>query len=195
MSSKLIIFSVFIFLIQCVSSANVVVDIDPDELQRIAEILVENYLLHNLSPTTTPMRNKFLMHVKKISGSFSQLCGITLSLVGANLITSWIQSSTPIINTQETAHKCQANYSSFNPSKICDKEFGCDRNICWRSCDDVHDGNKTLINTHSWCYTTPTHSSHTYQQCIYPHDCSPCWECLGGCHSKRKYWSVQINSK
>lgn len=168
---------VIILFTKMFTSAHLVIDIEPEEMQRIAEVLVENYISHNLTPRTTSTRNIVFSHIKKISLGVVQLMGITLSLVSANLITSKFE---PVIESDATINN--DNITVLKPS--CNRDFGCNRNVCWRACDaDSSDNgkNKSL----SWCFTTPKPEARKYQQCIHSHDCSPCWECLGGCHSKR----------
>lgn len=71
---------------------------------------------------------------------------------------------------------------SQNPSEMCKGDFGCDRNLCWRSCDRTVGKN----GTDSWCYTKAKPDSSNYQKCKFPHDCSPCWDCLGVCNIPKK---------
>lgn len=175
-------FAIICILFAALSHGAIVIDIEPEEMQRIAEILVENYLEHNLTPRAIlSRRDQVIIQVKKISLCLTKLMGITMSLVGANLITSMFESNAlPPMITNATSE----NSTAKKPSELCNRDFGCDRNICWRACD-VDPINKEF--SESWCYTTPKPEMHTYQQCIYSHDCSPCWECLGSCHVKRTW--------
>lgn len=184
---------IIIFSSMVLTQAHIAIDIEPEEMQRIAEILVENYLTHNLSPHTTLTRNGFFLRIKKVSICAVQLIGITVSLVSANLLTSILDPFVVPPTTMAIAsnvNNITASAYTPTPSQLCNREFGCDRNVCWRSCDagsSVHLKNSTHV-MQSWCYTTPNQNARKYQQCIYPHDCSPCWECLGECNSKA--WKI-----
>lgn len=172
-----------IFILFSITHAHLVIDIEPEEMQRIAEILVENYLANNLTPQTAVARNTVLSHIKKISFGIIQLFGITISLVSANLLTSLFE---PTIVTPPEINSNSVNITNHETMEMCNRDFGCSENVCWRSCDA---GSTNQIqnknNQKSYCYTTPKPESHKYQQCIYAHDCSPCWECLGSCHYKK----------
>lgn len=162
---------------------NVVINIDPDEMQRIAEILVEDYLTHNLMPQTNSRKKNIIVYVKKVIFSVIQLCGITLSLVGANLMTKALEPSVQmnnVFNDNSSISRATPNISRAIPMQICDRDFGCDRNVCWRSCGDKHNNGKKTTN--SWCFTTPDLKKYQYKQCNHPSECSPCWECLGSCN-------------
>lgn len=146
-------------------------------MQRIAEILVENYISHNITPQIST-RSSVLLKIKKIVVGLVQFIGITVSLVSANLLTSVFQ---PVNIPPAMTDIYIGNVSTYKPSQMCNWDYGCDRNVCWRTCDvgsSVHGKN----NSQAFCYTTPRSDGHNFQQCIYPHDCSPCWECLGPCH-------------
>ena len=95
-----------------------------------------------------------------------------MSLVNANLITKLFEPNELIPQTFTNQNMTR---NSIKPSELCNKDFGCDRNVCWRSCD-VGSTDKNSESP-SWCYTTSTPGCHVNRQCIYAHDCSPCWEC------------------
>lgn len=163
------------------SHAHIVIDIEPDELQRVAEILVQSYLTRNLTPRTVLTRNIVFSCIKKVSSSAVQLFGIMMTLVGANLLTKIFEPS--VISPQFLF--ADNNVTSILPDEFCKRDFGCDHNLCWRTCGDelgVHEKNKPQ----SWCYTAPKTELRNYQQCIHSHECSPCWECIGVCHAPAK---------
>lgn len=173
--------SIFIMLsLLCAfSQGNIVIYIEPDELQRVAEILVQSYISQNLTPQTGLQRNIVFTYMKKFSYSTVQLVGIMFSLVGANLLTKIFEPN--VLPLQSSIIDNDNNNStSIKPSQLCKSDYGCDRNVCWRSCGKESD------DTRSWCYTTPNLESRNYQQCIYSYDCSPCWECIGVCHKPNK---------
>lgn len=157
--------------------AHFTIEIEPSELQSIGQVLVESYFHHNLIQRKPSIQNSILVHIKKCSLSFFQLVGITASLVGANILTPLFQEKFEF--TLTTTATQRAN-STVAPSKICPHDFGCDRNICWRTCNRSEKENDVF----TWCYTKSSPDSHKYVQCTHPHDCSACWDCLGRCHSK-----------
>lgn len=72
-------------------------------------------------------RDEVIIQMKKISLCVAKLMGITISLVGANLITSMFESNAlpPM-----TINARSENGTAKKPSELCNREFGCDRNIC-----------------------------------------------------------------
>lgn len=160
-----------------ITLAHIVLEMNPDELQRIAEILAENYLTHNLRPQPITISAQF----KKVSVYALQLLGVTISLVSANILSSAIldpPSSPQMLITN--------NVTSIAPAQMCNRDFGCIRNVCWRACDEST--GRKQNRTASWCWTTANTEARKYKQCIDHHDCSPCWECLGQCHSQKLQW-------
>lgn len=162
-----------IFAILCTcASTHIVIDIEPEELQRVAEILVQNYVDHNLGPIPTSTTKNILPLVIKFALHAMQLIGITITLVSANLITSMFESTSESIIPDNIT-------TTFKPSEMCNRDFGCERNVCWRECGAANGKNN------SWCYTTQRPELYEYQQCLHSYECSPCWECLGPCHSQK----------
>lgn len=68
-----------------------------------------------------------------------------MSLVGANLLTKIFE---PCVVPLQTSFI--ENVTSIIPSELCKKDFGCDRNVCWRACGDESDDTKKN-KLHSWC--------------------------------------------
>lgn len=103
-----------------------------------------------------------------------------LSLVGANLLTRALE---PTSELQPNIIENTLIYqnSTFKPSEICKSDFGCDGNICWRSCI-AEVNNEGKENVQSWCYAAPKSADRKFHPCERATDCSPCWECTGPCH-------------
>lgn len=129
----------------------ITIDIEPDELQKMGEILVEAYVQQQL--THRSISSVMLSNGKKIVYATIQLIGLLLTLVGANLATTklehfMIPSPSVVMNISASA-----GVPTIGP-KMCKREFGCDRNACWRNCDsELGDGEKSKAK--SWCFTTP----------------------------------------
>lgn len=168
-------------------NAHISIDMDAAELQTIGELLVETYMHHNFIHRVPTIRSVILSKIKGFSYNVLQLIGVTLSLIAANVLsplfgTMFDSTTTSTTSTSITLPVRPANaYSKMilDPFKMCPHDFGCDRNICWRSCTT----NGKEGSDVSWCYTTSNLKSTEYNQCIHQHDCSACWECLGPCHS------------
>lgn len=178
MKVAIVFVSLIIFASVISSHPSIVIDIEHEELQRVAEILVESYISHNLTPQTSrnEMRNIIFSIVKKVTLNVVQLIGIMLSLVGANLLTRIFESSAVpqvLINDID-------NITSFTPSETHFRDYGCDNNVCWRTCGDKFNNPE---KNKQWCYSSPTPESRKYHECLYLHECSPWWECIGICHS------------
>lgn len=189
--STFFIVSSVLFLIRV--NGSIVIDIENDDVQRIGEILIQHYLEQQLTSTLsrttrTTTYSMIVSTVQTLSLSIVKMIAVMLTLVGANLITSKLDSpsSQPIdyiTNENSTINFC----SNF--------EYGCKQNVCWRKCDKevesngISEKNDTLaINTtfSSWCFTTANPDERDFQQCDYSYDCSPCWPCLSPCHSPPK---------
>lgn len=170
---RLFVNVLFFLIILGQTSSDIAIDIEPEELQRMGEMLIRHYstrnILHNGGIPTSNYR-KVLLNV-------AQLIGITCSLVGANLITNALQPY-PAINPQINEMIPSIANDTIKPSEICKYDFGCDENLCWRTCDDG------MSNGQSWCYTAPKAEKRKIQSCGYSFECSPCWDCVGACFSK-----------
>lgn len=152
--------------------APISIDMTPIELQSIGEVLVESYFHHNLIQRVRTTRSIVFTCIRIGGSFFFQYTGITASLVCAGVLA-------PIAQQHYNSYvKSKHHHSKSTPSKMCEHDFGCDRNVCWRTC---HTEKKS--ETLSWCYSTPDKSVRKYQQCEYAHDCSGCWECLGPCNA------------
>lgn len=173
-----------VFIIVCVlevfcTQAHFTIDIEPEELQSIGQVLVESYLTHNLIQKKATATNFFLSQLGKFTTSAIQISAITFSLVCANLLTTVF---TPAIekrmqnyqNVTFVANKIKKTYD------ICPNDFGCNDYMCWRSCSNGLESSKA--GSGSWCYTTTKPKTHEYQHCVHSYECSPCWACLGPCN-------------
>lgn len=143
-------FLFYIFIIDItICNGHITIDMEPDELQRMGEILVETYLHQQL--THRLASSVLLSHGKIFVYGAMQLIGLLLTLVGANIARTRLEHF--LLPTSRVVNISAAlNVSNFEPSKLCKRDFGCDDNICWRTCDDklgVSEENK------SWCYTSP----------------------------------------
>lgn len=166
-------FLVFSFLMG-LAFPQIVIDIDREELQRFGEILVENYFMRDVE------RGRFSSNsqLRKVLIGVVQLMGITVSLVSASLITNSIQPyalSTP----EDEIIPVSTQNNTIKPSDICKFDFGCDENLCWRTCDDG------MKSNNSWCYTAAIAGQLQNQLCTHSFQCSPCWDCIGSCFSSR----------
>lgn len=180
LKTKVVLISILLTTVCVCSNASIVIDMEPDELREFLQEQISGRAVTSITPRI--QSSSVVKHVKKMVSSMIQMVGIMLTLVGANLLTHLFDNSL-IINQ----HCVDNNVTNFLPSKApsqqCEYDFGCDRNMCWRTCN-AGSVVREESNSQSWCYTTSTHESHNYQQCLYSHDCSPCWECLGACHSQ-----------
>lgn len=162
-------------LIQTQTEAFISIDIETDELHQIGEILVANYLEQQRQSLTT---KKITSRCKGISKSILQLFGVTLSLVGANLLTMIFESGSNSSTLKYTTHN-----TTIHTPRTCKRDFGCDDNICWRSCPET--GVLQNISSLSWCFASPKPKDNKFHRCDHNHDCSPCWPCMGACHSEQ----------
>lgn len=150
------------------TNAYVTIQIEPEDIQNIGDILMQ-FQQHRLVINPQSRYVQIIPLCKSFSRAILQMMGIMLTLVGANVLTSKLESFTivPQVTNITTLHKIR-------PSQLCPHEFGCDGNLCWRTCD----GEKMIGQ--SWCYTSKKNETE-FQKCNFSHECSPCWDCLTSC--------------
>lgn len=182
-------------------NGSIIIDMENEDLHRMGEILVESYFQHQLMghrPNQMASRSIILSQIKKITFNGVQLFGIMMTLVGANLLTSYFEpiinihstNSVSVINTTTTS----MSSATINPTKLCAYDYGCDKNVCWRTCSEyssgyidhhnkVHEEKMGEETAQSWCFTTSKPKEQQFHPCEFSYECSPCWSCLGPCHS------------
>lgn len=157
------------------------VEFTPEELQSIGNVLVEHYFKYHLIQKKVSVPRKILSGCVKFIFGFLQTLSVTASLIAANVFTPFFHFApqtdmvtSPNVNVLHQQYK----NSTIIPAKHCPHDYGCDRNVCWRSCRHINNGSKL----ESWCYTSPTPHYRKHAHCSSPFDCSPCWSCVGVCH-------------
>lgn len=172
----------YLFLVICAlgSNALITIEIEPSDIHQLSEIL-QNYIEHQNIPVVR--KQSILPMKKKISVGIFQMMGILFTLVGANLLTTKLD---PIVIASNAIY----NNSTFIPSEMCKYDFGCDDNVCWRTCEKAVNN---ISHMNSWCYTTSPGEKPSFQKCIHSYECSPCWDCLGPCHSKAPWFVRKKN--
>lgn len=149
--------------------AHIIIQIEAEDMQRITDILQSSH-----------QRSDLISTGKTISKAVLQMLGIMLTLVGANLLTSKLE---PAIGSP--VHFTYINRTT--PSDItdmCKYDYGCDDNLCWRTCDGEVDALEKRVS--SWCHTTISTQKPEYKECVNSYECSPCWDCLTPCNSANK---------
>lgn len=167
----------------------VTIQIEPENLQQIGKVLMQAYMQQQpivLGPSSTTARGvQITAEAKKIARGVFQLFGIMITLVGANLLTTKLEQFV-VVNQQEFSAKNNIT-STMLHSDICEYDYGCDQNMCWRSCDVSTDANHEKLSaentTQQLCYTSPNKLE--FKFCIYSHECSPCWDCLRSCEANK----------
>lgn len=89
---------------------------------------METYLEQNL--TLKSLTTTAFSRIKKLSFSFLQMFGIMITLVGAKLLTTQFDRllNTPLENILKNS---TINHTQ---TENCEDDFGCNRNLCWRTC-------------------------------------------------------------
>lgn len=180
------------------SEAYIAVNIDPEDLDRVSEFFHTIIINQQHEPQlSVPMKFKILSMLKNgIFASF-QLMGVVIALVGANVITTHlttdsvqqqqqqqqqlsesIQIRNPVVQKQPI-QSIQNDSSIFKNAEMCNmRDYGCNRNLCWRTC------NVNVGKNHSlWCYTSSNPLARVHHYCVDSKDCSLCWECIEKCHT------------
>lgn len=156
-----------------------------------------------------PKHRVILSFIKKTICGIIQLFGVMITLVGANVISSkWVpdapmpvqlqRQSEIFVQNQNNSNNIQlkqsemcnqpkiivqnqnkSNNINLKHSEMCNIDFGCNKNVCWRSCNtNVEYNGKKL-----WCYTSSKYRAREFQHCVDANDCSLCWECIEPCHT------------
>lgn len=171
-----------------VSNCHININMDLEDLGGVSEFFQTfnpNQHEYAMVPARTPtlLRRKIMKLIVKTTISIIHLVGVTFALVGSNLITTRFDQPTPmLIQLQPTAQQSEIGLMFKNISNIITAEksnidFGCHKNVCWRTC---YIDSKNISS--KWCYTSTNPDSREYQKCASPQDCSPLWECLESCH-------------
>lgn len=162
----------------------ITIQIEPENLQQIGEVIMQAYMQQQPIVLQTPTTR--CAHIssaaKKISRGIIQLLGIMMTLVGANLLTTKLESFV-VVNQPEFSAKNITTPTIIQSDKCHEYDYGCDDNLCWRTCDVSADYEKSVENINQpWCYTSPNESE--FQPCNFSYECSPCWNCLSPCKTK-----------
>lgn len=126
-----------------------------------------------------------LRNLKKFSRTFLQMFGLTATLVASNLITVKFTPAITTLHQEPKFEICFANNASIDNDGF-RNEFGCYKNVCWRSCYSTEEN-----QTNFWCYTSPILNSLEYKKCTHHTDCAPHWECLDPCHGKTNLFIIE----
>lgn len=179
------------------SEAYIAINIDPEDLERVSEFF-HSIILSEQAQTIMPReRHVIRMMLKKTIFGVIQLFGVMMSLVGATIISSTLLQDLPALQPnqmqqpqqppQQPPQKPQHPQHSQQPQQLqqpkidvlnCNNnnmDYGCNRNICWKSCFAKDDHGKNL-----WCYTAP--KLRQFHQCNSSSNCSLCWDCIEACH-------------
>lgn len=168
--SKIIIFLLALILIQ--TSAHILIEIDPEDFEQVSDFF-ENIIINNRIQQHPINSKRSLMRiVKKTASGLIQMLCVMITLVASNILTTKISE----LNTQQAYENefFERNVTNNTILKKCNQnDFGCNRNLCWRTCDVENDE-----RTKKWCYTTANAINRKFQNCSHSFDCSPCWDCL-----------------
>lgn len=160
---------------------------DAEDLDRIGDFFQEIININNPMLAPVPWNKKMVKFVKNGLFASIRLMGVTTALVGANVISSYLipdpgQPNRLIqdVGQQPRLQQSQINLSNFSSitkhAEICQIDFGCHKNICWRSC------HTNIQEQNLWCYTSPTPNAREFYHCDDANDCFICWECIEPCH-------------
>lgn len=183
---KLICAIVLVSILLIETNECVTIEIQPDELEQIGEILIQSYM--QLPSTTTATtttrsistgRSTVVMLVKAMSRGLLHAGGIMLTLVGASLLTTKLEPFLTNRMVEINVANIVTTTPTNTPQQICENDFGCDGNICWRTCESSE--HKENEGIKPWCFTSPNPNETDHHRCIFAQQCSPCWTCISPC--------------
>lgn len=185
----------FIFVIlSCQSDAHISINFDREDLDEIGDF-VDNHININPLRSVQSSRNIIIKKGKAFVLWIFQLAGVTAALVSSNVITTRLSLDQAVVPppppqchepkieisklpTQKTKFESkETDNISAKISELCQIDFGCHKNVCWRSC---HTNNQS---ENLWCYTSPTPNRREFYHCESSNDCFICWECIEPCHA------------
>lgn len=161
-------------------NGQVTINIEPDDVQQISEVFQRIMYRSHPSTRISPVRCSLIPLLKKITLNLFQMCGVMMTLFGANILTVKYEYSRKMDYSSLTYTNIK---SKLSPPEFCKHDFGCNDNLCWRTCEEPIDGNVNANEEYGdkWCYTTPMSNRTYYQPCKENNDCSPCWGCITPC--------------
>lgn len=159
--------------------AHISIGIDPEDIEQMSDflqsIVVNNNNIHS-EQTSSGMISR--QQLKRFSHAILQMIGLFVTLVASNVITEKLTYHRQPVQQPNAEIYFRKNISFVDDEQRCNKEFGCNKNACWRSCYSVEDDGKKLF-----CYTSPNPKLREFHHCDYMNECSPSWECLEPCHN------------
>lgn len=170
MKVKLSIICLFALMLLFQSEAYISINIDPEDLDRVSDFF-HAIIINEQSQTLMhiPTRCIIIKWIKKMVFGMIQLISVMLALVGSNIISSKLIPDCQV--QQQQNYEPETVFQTRNKSsdiiakyvEMCDFDFGCDRNLCWRSCNRLVQGKKL------WCHASP--HARDFQRCNDSNDC------------------------
>lgn len=182
--TKVFVSLVLLFkLLRLETDAFISIEIDPDDLDRISEFF-HSIIITDQPRSIIPTRGiQIKTMFKKIVCSVVQLIGVMLSLVGASIISNHFAPVVPV-PVQEQQPQQDESLIVQNATILsdiikniesCGTDYGCNKNLCWKSCYTKDDYGRNL-----WCRTSSFR--YKFQHCNTSSDCLFCWDCIEKCH-------------
>lgn len=162
------------------SEAFIAINIDPEDLDQVSDFF-QSVIVQTSAPMPTN-RRVIIPLIKKMTYSTIQLLGVMMTLVGANILSSFLTPDVAM-SRQQQQQQSEIIFRNFSNNiepkyaEMCKIDFGCNKNRCWKSCNTVV-GGKNL-----WCYASPEYHARNLQHCEVVSDCSLCWDCIEPCHA------------
>lgn len=169
MKVKVFLFIFVLLLLQ--SEAFISINIDPEDLDQVSDFFQTININQQPHPINFRKCHVFKVMMKKTLFNTVQLIGVMFSLVGANIISTYLTPSP----SQTIEVEKYIPIPNQNITNICNTDYGCNNNLCWKTCNTINNGKKT------WCYNSPT--IRKSQFCAHANECNICWDCLEVCHT------------
>lgn len=184
--------------------AHIAINIDPEDLDRVGDFfeMIMNNNVDQVLMLLISRKTRLLRAMKKGIVQSIHLMGVTIALVSANYISSYmvpavdpatkVQQHTVVItptgvfteqvipqlpDAKLTTEKIGMEIGNITyHGEMCQIDLGCSNNVCWRSC------HSNIQSSNLWCHTHLTPNARTFYSFDDVNDCFLCWECIEPCH-------------
>lgn len=122
---------ILVLIFSTMISSHIEINIDPEDLDQVSDFFQSlNNNNHAMQPVN--QRRRIVPFILKTASGFIKLISIMLTLVGANILSAKFDSIFPSVHLK--SEQINNGNNIRNISNACIIDYGCIKNLCWRSC-------------------------------------------------------------